>query len=249
MTLIRAAARLSLRTLSFWVMPLPLVLLLVLLVSCGGGGDGDGAGGDSATRERLQKMVLQAEDVPAGYLAKDASFSTNQDISKLVPDPGAQLAKLEAQGRVLGYQLVYEPSSPDANAKVIGIENNVSLYRTAQGAAASFAEAAAEGKATDWRITHPGLEEFEVHEIQRPSLADEVLWLRISGFQDKERSALAIDDLVLLRRGEVRTFMRVIAFVKGGADREINLKQVEGWAARQVQLIDGALKEGQKPAP
>ncbi len=210
--------------------------LAVLAAACGGG---------SNVRADLKRIALQPEDVPAGLSRGDDKYTTNEDLAAGNPDPEADLAKFQRWGRLLGYDVTYQPG-PDTDIPYIGVTSAISLYRNGQGASESLAEGVADARKTDWKANHPGFGQLQVGEIDRPDLADEVLWLRISGFPERDPAeGVVIDDLILLRQGEVRAFVRAALRVPGNSDRQALLAEVEALARKQVERIRQVLGRDQ----
>lgn len=192
-------------------------------------------------QQLLQQIVLQAEDLPPGFTQVATFYSTNQDLAEAKADPEQELDRLETLGRLLGYDVTYTPG-PDTppDFSVRAVNTTASLYRTPEGASGSFAEGVRTARTQDWSVSYPDLIDLEVREVERPALADEALWTRISGSQSPDM--LLIEDFVLLRRDRVRAFLRVITLVEASAGNDAFLEEVESWAARQVELIDAALQ-------
>ncbi len=152
----------------------------------------DGNEGESSLERTLRKMVLQQGDMPEGFVG-DEAFITNGDAAETSTNPAERKALLESWGRLLGYEIVYEPTSeapPDL--PVQGVNVSASLYETEEGAAESFADAVKTAEETDWASNYAGLKEFQQERVKAEGLADEIVWLRLSGFQTgarKPRSA------------------------------------------------------------
>ena len=224
-----------------------LTLAVLLALACGGGdGGGDGGGEDAngsvadpAAQALLEKMVLGEDDLPEGLAQLSGSFSTNEDLAG---DSEAELAKLEGWGRRLAYDLQFVPG-PEASIdlEVQGVQNTVSLYRTAQGASDSFAEGVMTGRATDWPAAYPDVREVEAEEIQPPGLGDENVWFRITGLDSSGR--FFVDDQLVLRVGSVRSFLRVVAVFDSEAGRDAHQDQVEAWARLVAGRVVAALAE------
>lgn len=185
--------------------------------------------------------------MPQGLIRVSAVVSSNEEVAQARGDPEEELQRLLEWGRILGYDVTYQPG-PDAppDLTVRAVNSTASLYRTAEGASASFADGARTAETQDWAQSYPDLADLEVSRIDRPDLADEVIWVRVSGLQGEERTALVIDDFVLLRRDRVRAFLRVVSLLGASAGREAGLERVAQMAARQVERIDAALG-GEEP--
>jgi hypothetical protein len=225
-------------------------LMVMLAAACGDGGAEPAPTINQEEQALLEQMVLQLGDLPQGLQRVTASFSTNTDVAEAQLNPEEQLEKLQRWGRRLGYDVSFEPTvEAPPDLPVRGLQNTVSLYAAAQGAGDSFAAGIESARNTDWPALYPGLAELEVNELQeqRPDLADEALWVRISGFQERdgEQQALVIDDQVALRVGQVRTFLRVVTLFESGASRDAYTDQVESWAALVRDRIRAALQEGE----
>ncbi len=107
----------------------------------------------------------------------------------------------------------------------------------------SFAGDAQKARDADWLATYPDLTVVEVKEIERPGLADEVIWIRITGLQDGEEDLMRIEDFVVLRQSRVRGFFRAVSVVEASASRDALLQDIADLAALQIQRIDAALQE------
>ena len=168
----------------------------------------------SRFEEQLRRMVLQAEDVPSGFTVVDEEFSTNQDVANQAADPEAELAKLLQRGRILGYEVTYEPGEAIGSGETIifSLNTTASIYQSPDGAAASFADTAAEARATDWVQFFDGVENIVVEEPTAPAVAvDEILWLRIKGEAEVGEQTFS-HDVVLLRTGEARGSLQAGSF-------------------------------------
>ncbi len=216
---------------------IPVFAVLTLAVTACGS-NGSGQPDVEAPRDLLKRIVLQVEDLPVGFQRVDSSFSTNTDVADAQLNPKEELAKLEERGRQLGYDVSFIPgpeASPDTPVR--GLNNTASLYLTAAGASASFVEGVESARASDWELQYPSVNQLEIREIQPPDLADEALWIRVSGLQGEQLDSLFIDDLLLMRQGRVRGFLRVISLFEGQTDRDLYLSQVEEWARLQSQRM------------
>ena len=199
--------------LAFGAMAVLVVSVFILVAGCDGGG-----GGEEPTavppqfEEELRGMVLQAGDVPSGFVVIDEEFSTNQAVALDSPDSKTALAKLEQRGRILGYDVTYEPGGPsEGEAIIFSLNTTASIYRTPEGASASFAEAATQARTTDWNVFFGGAENLVVEELPAPDVADEILWLRVSGKAEAGEQTFA-HDVVLLRTGTARGSLQVGSF-------------------------------------
>lgn len=199
--------------LAFGALAVLVVSVSILAAGCDGGG-----GGEQPTavppqfEQELRGMVLQAGDVPTGFVVIDEEFSTNEAVALDSPDSKAELTKLEQRGRILGYDVTYEPGGPsEGEAIIFSLNTTASLYRTPEGASASFGEAAAEARTTDWNLFFGGAENLVVEELPAPQVADEILWLRVSGKAEAGEQTFA-HDVVLLRTGTARGSLQVGSF-------------------------------------
>ena len=200
--------------LAFAAVAVLVALVSMLMASCDGGGGGEEPTPvPSEFEEQLRRMVLQGEDVPSGFVVIDEEFSTNQAVADETTDPEAELAKLEQRGRILGYDVTYEPGGPsgDGEAIIFSLNSTASLYRTPEGASASFAEAASQARTTDWTLFFGGAVNIVVEEQPAPEVADEILWLRVSGKAEAGEQTFA-HDVVLLRTGATRGSLQVGSF-------------------------------------
>jgi hypothetical protein len=198
----------------------------------------------SPEQQLLEQVVLRAEDLPVGLVQVDATTSTNEDIAAGQDDPEQELARLESMGRVLSYAVnfVPGPESPPTRG-MLAASSTASLYLTPEGASQSFADDAQKARDADWLATYPDLTDVEVSEVERPGLADEVIWIRITGLQGGEDGLMKIEDFVVLRQSRLRGFLRVVSLVEASAGRDALLQDVADLAALQIQRIDAALQE------
>ena len=225
------------------------LLAAVVLVSCGG--DGDGGEGESSLEQALRRMVLQVEDLPQGFAQGDESLITNEELASSSADPEAREALLESWGRLLGYEATYDPTeaasegSADGVAPVQGINVSSSLYRTKEGASLSFADAVKKAEETDWTGNYAGLRDFQQEEVDASGLADEIVWLRFSGFQPVEGGPdpLVTDDLIFFRVGQERGFLLVRANSTEAEGRQSIRPTVEQWLRALVQNVEEVLAE------
>ena len=200
--------------LAFGAVAVLVVSVSILVAGCdGGGGDQTPTPVPPQFEEQLRRMVLQAEDVPSGFVVIDDEFSTNQAVALDSPDSEAELAKLEQRGRILGYDVTYEPGGPsdEGEAIIFSLNSTASIYRTPEGASASFAEAASQARTTDWTLFFGGAENIVVEEQPAPDVADEALWLRVTGKAEAGEQTFA-HDVVLLRTGAARGTLQVGSF-------------------------------------
>lgn len=222
------------------------VALLAVAALVGCGGDGDGGEDESSLEQALQRMVLRAEDLPQGFVQGDESFITNEELASSSSDPEAREALLESWGRLLGYEVTYDPNEAAAEeSSVQGVNVSSSLYRTEQGASRSFADAVKKAKETDWTANYAGLRDFQQKEVDASGLAEEIMWLRFSGFQPVEDGPdpLVIDDLVFFRVGQERGFLLVRTNSTKTENRQSTRPTVEKWLRALVQNVEEVLAE------
>ena len=196
----------------------------------------------SPEQPTLEAMVLKADDLPAGLVRVSAVTSTNADVASAAAKPAEQMAILESWGRLLGYDVTFQPG-PDApqDLPIRGVNSTASLYKTPDGAKQSFADGAHTARTQDWQKSYSNLSDVRVREIKQPELADEVAWIRITGLQGDKKDLILVDDFVLLRRGRVRGFLRITTLFPASAGQDAYHSEVGAQAARQVQLIDSAM--------
>ena len=190
-------------------------------------------------------MILQADDLPPGFILGEESFGDNGQAAAGSDD---REALLEEWGRLLGYDVIYQPGSAEAleESPVKGINVSASLYRTEEGAGDSFADARKTADTTDWAANYTGLEQFQQEEIEVGDLADEIVWLHLSGFQPTSSgpNALVTDDLIFFRIDNHRGFLRVLGSSTETEDRQHLRDTVDGWLRTLVQKVKDALAEG-----
>lgn len=229
------------------LLPLGSVLLLggAVLAACGG--DSGSGGAESSLEQALRRMVLQAEDLPQGFDRQDELLTTNEHQASFSADPEARKSQLEGWGRLLGYEVTYHPSRGVADElPVQGLNVSASLYRNAEGAAEAFLTDAVKGaQERAWAADYPGLTDFQQEEVDVSDLADEIVWLRLSGFQPAATGpeALVTDDLIFFRVGRERGFLRVLASSTRTEDRQQLRSAVKGWLRTLVQNVEEALAE------
>jgi len=208
---------------------------------------GDGNAGESPLQKTLREMVLQPDDLPRGLVAGDEAFITNEAAAQQSgADPEARRALLEGWGRLLGYEIAYEPATgTPTDLPVQGVNVSASLYKTAGGAGESFADAVKTAEETDWVANYAGLKEFKQEQIKAEGLADEIVWLRLSGIQrgTSGPDALVTDDLIFFRIGAERGFMRVLANSTDTQDRAHLHSTVESWLQTLVGNVKVALAD------
>ena len=221
------------------------LLAVAILAACGG--DGDGGESESVLGQALRRMVLQAEELPQGFVQRDELFTTNGYQASLSADREARKDQLENWGRLLGYEVTYQPAGAVAQeSPVQGINVSSSLYRTEEGAGEAFFIDAVKGaEERDWAADYAGLRDFQQEEVDASGLADEVVWLRVSGFQpvDGGPDPLVTDDFIFFRVGRERGFLRVQTSSIESEDRQVMRPTVEQWLRALVQNVEEVLAE------
>jgi hypothetical protein len=213
-----------------------LVALLAAGMACGDGGEGEATPTpvDAQLQQQLKQMVLPLEDLPAGVTLAEEYFSTNDESAAATSDPAGRLAKLEEWGRILGYELTYQPNLEVlSQTGLILVNINASLYGSEEGASASFAEAAETARTTDWAAQFGGVQDVQVDEVPSPPLADEMLWLRVT--VKAEATGLAEEtfaqDVILFRQGPARAGLMVAWSLESGSSDFVQ-QVAEGQAQR-----------------
>jgi hypothetical protein len=197
----------------------------------------------SPEQQLLEQVILRAEDLSIGLMQVDSSTSTNEEIAAGEYDPEQELARLESMGRLLGYEVNFVPGSESPPARgMLAATSAASLYLTPEGASESFADDAQKARDADWAAAYPDLADLEVIEVERPGLADEVVWIRITGLQGGEDGPMFIEDFVVLRQSRLRSFLRAVSLVEASAGRDALLEDIADLAALQIQRIDAALQ-------
>jgi hypothetical protein len=221
------------------------VVVIVVLVLDPFSDDG-GNGSESSLQKTLRQMVLQPEDVSDGFESGGDAFITNDDAARDSTDPAARKTLLESWGRRLGYEIAYQPTSatPD-DEPVQGINVSASLFETEEGAGESFADAAKAAEEADWPANYAGLTEFQQERIEASILADQIVWLRLSGFQPGTggADALVTDDIIFFRIGTERGFLRVLASAAETQDRAHLHSKVESWLKTLAENVRDALPD------
>jgi len=205
-----------------------------------------GDGGESSLQQTLRRMVLQPEDLPAGFVSGDEAFITNDKAAESGPDPEARKALLETWGRRLGYEITYQPAvAHGGDLPVQGANVSASLYKTAKGAGQSFADAVKTAEGTDWAANYAGIKEFQQEKIEAEGVADEIVWLRLSGLQPgtSGADALLTDDLIFFRIDTERGFLRVLASATETRDRAHLHSTVESWLKTLTRNVKDALPD------
>jgi hypothetical protein len=221
------------------------LLAVVVLAACGG--DGDSGEVESSLEKALLRMVLQPEDLPNGFVQRDELFTTNEYQASLSADPEARKGQLESWGRLLGYEVTYQPTGAESEeSSVQGINVSSSLYRTEEGAGEAFFIDAVKGaEERDWAADYAGLRDFQQEEVDASGLADEIVWLRVSGFQpvDDGPDPLVTDDLIFFRVGRERGFLRVQTGSTESEDRQHTQPTVEQWLRTLIGNVEEVLAE------
>ncbi len=220
------------------------LLAVAILAACGG--DGDGGESEGSLGQALRRMVLQAEELPQGFVQRDELITTNEYQASLSADPEARKDQLENWGRLLGYEVTYQPlGAASDESPVQGINVSSSLYRTEEGAGRSFADAVKEAEERDWGANYAGLTDFQQDEVDASGLADEIVWLRLSGFQPVPDGPgpLVTDDLILFRVGQETGFLRVLANSTETEDRQHLRPTVAQWLRALVENVEEVLAE------
>ncbi|MDO8611390.1 MAG: hypothetical protein Q7R32_01040 [Dehalococcoidia bacterium] len=219
------------------------IAAILVLDPFSGGSDGNS---ESSLQKTLRKMVLQPGDVPEALEVGGEAFITNEDVAESSTDPKERKALLESWGRLLGYEIAYEPTTETpGDLPVQGVNVSSSLYETEEGAGESFADAVKTAEEKDWAANYAGLREFEQERIKAEGLADEIVWLRLSGIQPGTSGpdALVTDDLIFFRIGTERGFLRVLASSKDTQDRAHLHPTVESWLRTLVGNVRAALPD------
>ena len=216
--------------------------ILVLDPFSGSSGDG-GDAGESSLQKTLRKMVLLEGDLPETLIKDDESFTSNEQLTASSTDPEARKALLESWGRLLGYEITYGPGADPGALPVKGVDVSSSLYKTARGAGESFADAVKTAEETDWAENYAALKEFRQERVNAKGLADEIVWLRLSGLQPATSGppALVTDDLIFFRIGTERGFLRVLASSTEMKDPNYLHSTVESWLRALIKNVRAAL--------
>lgn len=227
------------------IVALALAGLTAALVSCGrGGGDATSTPRptpvSSELEEQLQRMVLQVEDLPSGFILAEEYFVTNEESAAASENREERLAMLNQWGRILGYDVTYQASlALIEEVGLILVNSTASLYASEEGARASFADAVQTANTTDWAALFGAAQGVEVEPIDSPPLADEMLWLRVTARaqvgEAAEQGTFA-NDVVLFRQGTGRASL-MVAWVTDGGGQTI----IEQLAETQAQGLKQAL--------
>ncbi len=221
------------------------LLAVAVLAACGG--DGDGGEGESSLEKALRRMVLQAEELPQGFVQTDELFTTNEYQASLSADPDVRKGQLEDWGRLLGYEVTYQAAGATTEeSPVRGINVSSSLYRTEEGASEAFSIDAVKGaEERDWAADYAGLRDFQQEKVDASGPADETVWLRFSGFQPvgDGPDPLVTEDFIFFRVGRERGFLRVQTGSTESEDRQLIRPTVEQWLRTLVQNVEEVLAE------
>jgi hypothetical protein len=216
--------------------------LLLTVVACGGGGEGEvtPTPGAANVEDQLKQMVLQLEDLPSGVILAEEFLVTNELSAASSDDPEGWLAMLEEWGRILGYDVTYQPN-PEVMERVglLLANSTASLYGSEEGASASFADAEQTARTTDWAALFDGAQEVVVEVVDSPALTDEMLWLRVTAKaqvgEEAEEETFA-NDVVIFRQGPARASL-MVGWVMGRGSGDIMGQLVEA----QAQHLKDAL--------
>lgn len=174
---------------------------------------GDPAGlDDEELREVLDDMVLLFADVPDGLQPLGGSYSTNADAAAgLGAGPSEQ--QLDEWGRILGYRIDFQRTSPSESASVTAISTSISVYEDADGAQLSFDDRVALAESADWQQSHTELEEFEQKVLSPDLPVDGLFWIRLSGYQQTgvNTRAFVTDDQIIFRIGQAWAFIGAVS--------------------------------------
>lgn len=219
---------------------LVVALALAILAACGG------SGAQRPVREALPLMVLQKEDVPAAMRSLGGSFSTNEEAAAGLGS-GPSAAQLDQWGRILGYKEDFQLTEPAADSAIAHITTSVSLYKTAEGAAASFDDRVRAARAANWADVYSNLEKLSQREITRELGVDGLLWLRFTGLQETQPGefTLLADDWVVFRVGRAWGFLEITSTSAPGIeDRDFLLGNVEVLVRKQIEHVKRILDSG-----
>lgn len=228
------------------------LLLASALAACGGSDEPQQSGGTASAspdprspeQALLEQMVLTVDDLPPGMQRLNAAFNTNEEAAQGAEDPSAELSRLQAWGRQLGYRVTFLPG-PDAQLNlVLGVESEVNLYDAAQGSGFSFTDDVTAARSTDVAAGYPQLNEVQVSELDPGSIGAERYWLRVSGFPKDDPTSLFVSDQLVFRVQRVKAFLRMDGQFQGDSDRAVYQEQVKRWAQLMSERIQQALAPG-----
>ncbi len=188
-----------------------LLLLSAVLVGCSLGGDKA-----SISRNELEHLVLQPQDVPLIFVRFDHGRQARADA------PGGRRADGSRFGRIEGWKARYRRSGTPTTAGPLVIESRADLFESADGAKddleAARADLGSAESASAWKpIDEPGLgdESFAATSVQQGATGVryyDVYWrdgnaiatLRVNGFEGK----LALADVLALARKQQERISR-----------------------------------------
>jgi hypothetical protein len=199
-------------------------------VGCGGGGEGEPSATAVATdrptlEATLRSVTLTLNDVPAGFVLQEETFSNNEQAAEFDPEgKQAALARLERWGRLLGYDATYmtnDPLGTFINGGTAMVTVSLNIFKTPEGAAAGMEwgrEVAANPSQSI--ALFPGVISIEGEPMDFPSIGDETLAASFTGTLRPEDAEFEVDvdfvaHLVAIRRG--RATAHIIVGAIGGA--------------------------------
>ncbi len=216
--------------------------LLLTVVACGGGGEGEVTPTPEAAsvEDQLRQMVLQLEDLPSGVILAEEFLVTNELSAAESGDRAGRLAKLNEWGRILGYEVTYQPNPAVMSQTGLMLANSTSsLYGSEEGAKASFADAVETARTTDWADLFGGALEVEQEEVASPPLTDEMLWLRITAKAAPEvgiGEETFAQDVILFRQGPGRVSL-MVAWVMESGSSDFLLQLTQAQAQRLKETL------------
>jgi hypothetical protein len=166
---------------------------------------------DEQLRDVLATMVLQVEDVPEGLEPLGGSYSTNEESASGI-GAGPSKEQLDEWGRILGYRTDYQRVTPAGGPNTTAISTSISMYQDADGATLSFDDRVELARGADWQESHNELEEFEQREVAADLPADDLYWLRLSGYQVMGNNRTFVtDDQIIFRIGQAWGFIGAVS--------------------------------------
>ncbi len=216
--------------------------LLLTVVACGGGGEGEvtPTPATAEVEDQLRQMVLQLEDLPSGVILAEEFLVTNELSAAESADRAGRLAKLNEWGRILGYEVTYQPNPAVMSQTGLMLANSTSsLYGSEEGAKASFADALETARTTDWADLFGGALEVEQEEVDSPPLTDEMLWLRITAKAAPEvgiGEETFAQDVILFRQGPGRVSL-MVAWVMESGSSDFLLQLTQAQAQRLKETL------------
>lgn len=224
--------------LSGWYLLPPLLGAVLVFGAFGPFGQGDDGSGAGGVEEQVSDMVLTLGDLPDGYVQDESQFSTNEELAL---GDQEKLAKLEEEGRILGYSVSFTRGDVSASeAPYFGLQSWADLYETDDGASAGFAQVVEDDRAIDWEA-QLGFGETELEEIDR-SIGGETVWIRVTGVVEvgeEQTPVLVIEDRIWIREGRGRGFLGVSSVREGSSDRSALIDEIAALAERQVRHMGG----------